>query len=82
MSRPLPIVKCGNAGIWLLPAFANRYGLITGATGNVQPGAGLVCGTSVCYAYYRLGEAISFWQMIGAAPVVAGAVLVGKKTVN
>ena len=37
MSRPLPVAKAGNADtgeICLLPALANRHGLITGATGT------------------------------------------------
>jgi DNA helicase HerA-like ATPase len=34
MSRPLPIVKAGDTEICLLPALANRHGLITGATGT------------------------------------------------
>jgi DNA helicase HerA-like ATPase len=37
MSRPLPVARAGNADageICLLPALANRHGLITGATGT------------------------------------------------
>ncbi len=34
MTRPLPIAKAGDAEISLLPALANRHGLITGATGT------------------------------------------------
>jgi DNA helicase HerA-like ATPase len=34
MSRPLPIAKAGDTEICLLPALANRHGLITGATGT------------------------------------------------
>jgi DNA helicase HerA-like ATPase len=34
MSRPLPIAKSGETEIALLPALANRHGLITGATGT------------------------------------------------
>jgi DNA helicase HerA-like ATPase len=34
MSRPLPVAKAGDAEICLLPALANRHGLITGATGT------------------------------------------------
>jgi DNA helicase HerA-like ATPase len=34
MSRPLPVAKDGDAEISLLPALANRHGLITGATGT------------------------------------------------
>ena len=34
MSRPLPVVKSGDNEICLLPALANRHGLITGATGT------------------------------------------------
>ncbi|HZV55025.1 MAG TPA: helicase HerA-like domain-containing protein [Rhodocyclaceae bacterium] len=34
MSRPLPVAKAGNTEICLLPALANRHGLITGATGT------------------------------------------------
>ena len=34
MSRPLPVAKAGEAEICLLPALANRHGLITGATGT------------------------------------------------
>jgi DNA helicase HerA-like ATPase len=34
MSRPLPVAKAGDAEISLLPALANRHGLITGATGT------------------------------------------------
>jgi DNA helicase HerA-like ATPase len=34
MSRPLPVAKVGDAEIALLPALANRHGLITGATGT------------------------------------------------
>ena len=34
MSRPLPVAKAGDIEICLLPALANRHGLITGATGT------------------------------------------------
>ncbi|MBU1236967.1 MAG: DUF853 domain-containing protein [Gammaproteobacteria bacterium] len=34
MSRPLPVAKAGDTEISLLPALANRHGLITGATGT------------------------------------------------
>jgi uncharacterized protein len=34
MSRPLPVAKSGDTEICLLPALANRHGLITGATGT------------------------------------------------
>jgi len=34
MSRPLPVAKAGDLEICLLPALANRHGLITGATGT------------------------------------------------
>jgi len=34
MSRPLPIAKTADTEICLLPALANRHGLITGATGT------------------------------------------------
>jgi uncharacterized protein len=34
MSRPLPVAKSGDVEISLLPALANRHGLITGATGT------------------------------------------------
>jgi hypothetical protein len=34
MSRPLPVAKSGDIEISLLPALANRHGLITGATGT------------------------------------------------
>jgi uncharacterized protein len=34
MSRPLPIAKTGETELSLLPALANRHGLITGATGT------------------------------------------------
>jgi DNA helicase HerA-like ATPase len=34
MTRPLPIARVGEREIDLLPAFANRHGLITGATGT------------------------------------------------
>ena len=34
MSRPLPVAKSGDNEICLLPALANRHGLITGATGT------------------------------------------------
>jgi hypothetical protein len=34
MTRPLPIAKTGDTEICLLPALANRHGLITGATGT------------------------------------------------
>jgi uncharacterized protein len=34
MSRPLPVAKAGDAEISLLPALANRHGLIPGATGT------------------------------------------------
>jgi DNA helicase HerA-like ATPase len=34
MSRPLPVAKAGDVEISLLPALANRHGLITGATGT------------------------------------------------
>jgi DNA helicase HerA-like ATPase len=34
MSRPLPVAKAGDSEICLLPALANRHGLITGATGT------------------------------------------------
>ena len=34
MSRPLPVAKAGDTEICLLPALANRHGLITGATGT------------------------------------------------
>jgi DNA helicase HerA-like ATPase len=34
MTRPLPIAKHGDATLELLPALANRHGLITGATGT------------------------------------------------
>jgi DNA double-strand break repair helicase HerA and related ATPase len=34
MSEPLPFAKAGAAQISLLPALANRHGLITGATGT------------------------------------------------
>ncbi|HEX8987562.1 MAG TPA: helicase HerA-like domain-containing protein [Rhodocyclaceae bacterium] len=34
MSRPLPIARSAGAEICLLPALANRHGLITGATGT------------------------------------------------
>ena len=34
MSRPLPIAKTGETELVLLPALANRHGLITGATGT------------------------------------------------
>ena len=34
MSHPLPVAKFGDNEICLLPALANRHGLITGATGT------------------------------------------------
>ena len=34
MPEPLPIAKHGDLEIDLLPKFANRHGLITGATGT------------------------------------------------
>jgi len=34
MSDPLPIAKHGDLELDLLPALANRHGLITGATGT------------------------------------------------
>jgi hypothetical protein len=34
MSRPLPIAKTGETELALLPALANRHGLVTGATGT------------------------------------------------
>ena len=34
MSRPLLVAKAGDTEICLLPALANRHGLITGATGT------------------------------------------------
>ncbi len=34
MSNPLPIARSGNDELFLLPALANRHGLITGATGT------------------------------------------------
>jgi len=34
MSRPLPVAKTGDTEICLLPALANRHGLVTGATGT------------------------------------------------
>jgi hypothetical protein len=34
MTHPLPIAKAGDAELALLPALANRHGLITGATGT------------------------------------------------
>ena len=34
MSHPLPVAKAGDTEICLLPALANRHGLITGATGT------------------------------------------------
>ena len=34
MTRPLPVAKSGDLEISLLPALANRHGLITGATGT------------------------------------------------
>ncbi len=34
MTRPLPIAKHGDAALELLPALANRHGLVTGATGT------------------------------------------------
>lgn len=34
MSRPLPVAKHGDTELCLLPNFANRHGLITGATGT------------------------------------------------
>jgi DNA helicase HerA-like ATPase len=34
MTRPLPIARAGAAELALLPALANRHGLITGATGT------------------------------------------------
>ncbi|MBI4986788.1 MAG: DUF853 family protein [Rhodocyclales bacterium] len=34
MSRPLPVAKSGATELSLLPALANRHGLITGATGS------------------------------------------------
>ncbi|MDO8933342.1 MAG: DUF853 family protein [Rhodocyclaceae bacterium] len=34
MTRPLPIAKADGAELCLLPALANRHGLITGATGT------------------------------------------------
>jgi len=34
MSRPLPVAKADDTEISLLPALANRHGLITGATGT------------------------------------------------
>ena len=34
MTRPLPVAKSGALEIELLPAFANRHGLVTGATGT------------------------------------------------
>jgi DNA helicase HerA-like ATPase len=34
MPNPLLIAKSGNAELCLLPALANRHGLITGATGT------------------------------------------------
>ncbi len=34
MSRPLPVAKSADTEICLLPALANRHGLITGATGT------------------------------------------------
>ena len=34
MTRPLPVAKIGDTELALLPALANRHGLITGATGT------------------------------------------------
>ncbi len=34
MTRPLPVAKAGEREIALLPGFANRHGLVTGATGT------------------------------------------------
>ncbi|CAB1370569.1 helicase HerA-like domain-containing protein [Denitratisoma oestradiolicum] len=34
MTAPLPVARCGNVELSLLPALANRHGLITGATGT------------------------------------------------
>jgi len=34
MTRPLPVARAGEREIALLPAFANRHGLVTGATGT------------------------------------------------
>jgi DNA helicase HerA-like ATPase len=34
MSEPLLVAKAGATDLWLLPALANRHGLITGATGT------------------------------------------------
>ena len=34
MAQPLPIAKHGKLELLLLPALANRHGLITGATGT------------------------------------------------
>ena len=34
MSEPLVIARHGNVDLSLLPALANRHGLITGATGT------------------------------------------------
>jgi DNA helicase HerA-like ATPase len=34
MAQPLPIAKHGKLELFLLPALANRHGLITGATGT------------------------------------------------
>ena len=35
MAQPLPIAKHGKLELFLLPALANRHGLITGATGGI-----------------------------------------------
>ena len=34
MAQPLPVAKHGKLELYLLPALANRHGLITGATGT------------------------------------------------
>ena len=34
MTQPLPVARLGNSDLALLPALANRHGLITGATGT------------------------------------------------
>ncbi|TAN55026.1 MAG: DUF853 family protein, partial [Betaproteobacteria bacterium] len=34
MASPLPVARSGKTDLHLLPALANRHGLITGATGT------------------------------------------------